>query len=465
MSGLAVAMRDKRLASRPIVTPLSLDDVATLHRGNDMAARIINRPVEDALREGWEFIADGDKGALEAFNARVDELDLTPKVQQAWIAARRDGGSLLMPGIDDGAKDLAEPLNERTIKTFSWVTLLTRREAKVDSVYTDPTSPKYGEPEFYRVGNDAAGRRGAAAVKRVHESRVIRFDGVPTSREVRTSQDGWDDSVLLRPYTALRGFGVSWESVEVVLSEFVLTIFRMKGLAEKVAANATDAIQKRTELLNLQKSILRGMLLDADESFERQTVSVAGLADLLDKFAVRLAAAAEIPATILLGQSPAGMNATGESDVRQYYDRVAGMRNDYLRPRLNRLVTLMLRAKTGPTRGREPANWRIAFPPLWQETAKEKAELRRIQSQTDIAYIDAGVLLPDEVAVNRFGGDEYSPDTVIDRAAREAMTSNAPDPADPELPAASAPNALPAGDARYGAPDGPPTPSKPARGA
>jgi len=32
--------------------------------------------------------------------------------------------------------------------------------------------------------------------------------------------------------------------------------------------------------------------------------------------------AADIPMTRLLGQSPAGMNATGDGDMRNYYDRI-----------------------------------------------------------------------------------------------------------------------------------------------
>ena len=36
------------------------------------------------------------------------------------------------------------------------------------------------------------------------------------------------------------------------------------------------------------------------------------------------AGAADIPVTRLLGQSPAGLSATGESDTRNYYDMIVG---------------------------------------------------------------------------------------------------------------------------------------------
>jgi hypothetical protein len=42
-------------------------------------------------------------------------------------------------------------------------------------------------------------------------------------------------------------------------------------------------------------------------------------------------------------------------------------------------------------------------------------------AETDTIYINAGVVSPDEVAVSRFGGDEYSDETVIDFDERERL--------------------------------------------
>lgn len=47
----------------------------------------------------------------------------------------------------------------------------------------------------------------------------------------------------------------------------------------------------------------------------------------LDRFLQIVSGAADIPAIRLLSQSPAGMNATGESDLRNYYDRLSACRN------------------------------------------------------------------------------------------------------------------------------------------
>ena len=56
------------------------------------------------------------------------------------------------------------------------------------------------------------------------------------------------------------------------------------------------------------------------------------------------ASAADIPVTRLLGQSPAGLSATGDSDTRNYHDMIAARQELDLRPQLERLDALLLRS-------------------------------------------------------------------------------------------------------------------------
>ena len=65
--------------------------------------------------------------------------------------------------------------------------------------------------------------------------------------------------------------------------------------------------------------------------------------------------------TRLLGQSPAGLSATGDSDTRNYYDMIAARQELDLRPQLERLDKLILRSA-----GVDPAALTFEFRPLWQ---------------------------------------------------------------------------------------------------
>jgi phage-related protein (TIGR01555 family) len=85
-----------------------------------------------------------------------------------------------------------------------------------------------------------------------------------------------------------------------------------------------------------------------------------------------------------------------------------------LRPLLERLVTLLLRSRDGPTGGREPKNWSFQFNPLWQLNELQEAERRHKAAVTDQIYLDQGVVHPAEIRRSRFGGDAYTTETALD---------------------------------------------------
>jgi hypothetical protein len=118
--------------------------------------------------------------------------------------------------------------------------------------------------------------------------------------------------------------------------------------------------------------------------------------------------------TLLYGTSPAGLNATGESDIRLWYDNVHGReQNGKLRDPIEYLTELILASAEGPTGGQVTDDWALQFNSLFQQSDEEIATTRRTQADTDRAYIDTGVLTPAEVRESRFGGDAYSLETTL----------------------------------------------------
>lgn len=116
---------------------------------------------------------------------------------------------------------------------------------------------------------------------------------------------------------------------------------------------------------------------------------------------LRLSAAARIPVSLLMGQAPAGLNATGDSDIRFFYDHVKA-EQEAIKPKIERIYRIL--------KNDENAECIIEFPALWQLTDKEQAELRRVEAETDRIYLQEGVLLPEEVAIKRFSKGDFSID-------------------------------------------------------
>lgn len=400
--------------------PVDDQTLEDLYHGDPFAARICKAVPEDALRQGFT-VKTGDAALSSALAARLDDLRAREKALEAWVWARCFGGAALFVGADDGQPPWA-PLDWGRIASVRFLTVLDKRELQADTWVTDPLARRFGEPEVYRVQRAPAGG-GALDTHRVHASRLIRFDGALTSRRRRAQLGGWSESELGRVVEALRQFNAAYAAAGTLLQDSSQGVFKMKDLMSMLAQDKQDLFKTRMEAMDMARSVGRAILVDADgESFERVESGVlGGLPDVVDRFMLLLAGACEIPVTRLMGRAPAGLNATGESDTRGYYDRVQSDRTHMLRPRLEHLVRLLLRAQDGPTRGVEPAGWSVEFPSLWQMSPAEEAQLRNQVATTDVAYITAGVLTPEEVALSRFRAEGWNAETTVDLESRAAI--------------------------------------------
>lgn len=440
-------------------------ELEALYAENDMAARICDALPEDATREGYQISSDG--GDADAAQAHLDDLDPLDKITEAWVWGRVFGWGAVILGADDGARDtaLADPLQVDRVRRFDHLNVVDRRYATPLSWYGDPTQAGYGKPRTYLITPSAlpsgptslrsavgaplsarveAARRIRGTIE-LHESRLIVFGGVRTTIQRRRMNQGFDDPLLQRVHTVLTQFGVAWDSLAHILQDGYQGVYKVKGLIDAIAGTDPDALQTRLSLMDMARSAVRSVIVDADmEEFERQSLQLSGLDKIMELFMLRLAAAAGMPATVLMAQSPAGMNATGESDMQWWYDRVEHARESILRPALRRMAELSFAAGIGSA----PSDWSITFPPLWAPSATEAATMRLQQAQTDQIYYDLGVLTESEIALSRFGVDGWSAETQIDRDAREAMAEDEvaelgePDPEPPPtVPPSTAPPA------------------------
>lgn len=426
LTGLGQISRDKRTATSFSSDVINWQQAQELWRGNDMASKVITKLPKEALRRGFDVRVQGDdaegsKETEEAIEQQLVKLDTSKSLYDALCFERAYGGGAILLGAQDGMlgvpNGLREPLNEAKLQSIDFLTVFPAFELYASAWYSNPLAPKYGMPARYRLMPH--GIVDAAAYNLdIHESRLLIFPGVVVSRQQTQQNQGWGDSVLARVNEVLKDFGATWGGVANLLQDFAQALYKIKGLSQMVAQNQDAKVLQRMQLIDIMRSTIRGVMLDSEEDFKRETTSLAGIPEVLQQFALRMAAAAEMPVSLLLGQAPAGLNATGASDVRFYYDDVASEQTQRLLPRINRLVRLLQLCKKGPTKGVEIPKWSVIFRTLWQMTEQETEQLRLTVAQRDKLYIDTGVLTKEEVAQSRFGGDAWSPETVIDLQAR-----------------------------------------------
>jgi len=374
-------------------------ELAALYNTSAIPRRIVNIVPREMLRQGFAVTCP-DPTAATTVSEKLKSLDALNMVREGFILGRLFGGAVLMIGADDG-RDPTEPLDEGGIRSLKFLQVFDRRRVIPETYYQDPRHPKFGEPCVYRL---SALRTGA--VSYVHESRLIVFRGAYTPAQERLYLVSWDYSVLQAPYSELRQFSMNHKSVEYLMTDASQGVFTMRGLLRMIAENKLEDLQARATLLDMSRSFARAVMLDADqgEKFEKVQTTFAGIKDVLDASAQLLSAASGIPVAVLLGKIEAGLNATAEGPIRLWYDELSCDREQDLQPRLERLVKIVaLSLRLGDRK------FGVRFKPLWQETAKEKAERNKLEAEEAQIWITAEVLTPDEVAVARFSGEEPQP--------------------------------------------------------
>lgn len=419
--------RDKNTSTQ-FVWDARLDDqtIEALYHDDDMAARVCDELPDQMLRQGFSIVVDGDPEMGEQICDALDLLEAREKYVDGMTWGRAYGGSILFVGAIDN-QDSSVPLAEDRIQSIDFLTVIDKREVVPNSWYLNPTEPKFGEVETYRVILTSSSNNVPIITNDViHESRLIRFRGARTSIRQRRQNNGWDHSVLQRLYAVLQMFSMNWQSVAQLMADASQGVFKIKGLIDAIAEGEYGTVMKRLTMTDTMRSSARSVVVDSDgEDFTRIATPFGGIPELIDRTNTRLAAAAGMPVTVLFGDSPAGMNATGESDIRGWYDKVKNQQTHYLRPRLQRLITLLCLSKDGPTGGKIPEKWDIHFPSLWQMSPKEEAEVRYLVAQSDALYVTNQIVTPEEVATTRWTGPEgFSMGMNIDDDAREALMAS-----------------------------------------
>jgi len=432
LTGLGIYGRDRGMSHEPggVVT---LTDAAleALYYGEGIPARIVNLPVDDAMRLGYRHVPpEPDEDAVKRVDEEWKRLGCWGALSRAWKWGRLYGDGAVLLGVDDlGTTE--DQIDLERVRGLRWVLDLDRRDYSPAGWYSDEAEPEYGEPSVYQI-TTTFGQ--TAITRRVHETRMIRFGGADTSRR-RWQEIGYHDySVLQRPYDALRRFDSDWQSASAMMADASVGVLKIPGFLDLIAGGQKDTFSTRMALVNLGLASARIFPIDKEEDFSRIERTFSGVADMLDKTTLYLSACIGWPVTVLFGRSPSGMDATGESDQENWRALVRSEQTDCLIPAAERLQSVVVASL-----GIDPTGWTIELPPLKDESPTDRATRRKLIADTDAVYVQQGVFTADEIALSRVQDGEWTDDPPImdedARAAREAqieadydrMTTGVPD--------------------------------------
>lgn len=402
-------------------------ELAQIYDGDWLARKIVQLLPSFALRRGFEIEDATDSAAiLTKFNALNSSIRNPDGVlKDGLFKGRLLAGAAIIVGLDSDPKTPAEP-GQGDVR---WLDVVRRDQLRLDLRNEDANSPRFHEAELYGI----VGQHPRAGLS-IHASRVILCEGIPQEDLLFLSRsDGYPFpwlSVLQPVLRELSNFNLSWSAISHLLQEASMGVMTMNGLIEMLSSEDSAEIDARLSQISQSKSVARTVFLDAQngETFTRAEVGFTGIAAVIAQVLQVISAAADAPATLVFGTSPAGMNATGESDLTNWYDRVCAYQESTVKPKIERLLSFVAgRALT------------IKFPSPWEPTETEAATTRLAQAQADQIYYTIGAVTGAETAISRSKDGTLGIDVEI--AAKQALLAvQAKELLDPTPPVAPAPS-------------------------
>lgn len=380
------------------IIPLSDQELSALFSGSAFAAKCVDVVPREALRRGFELQDDDKERAKKRVDWLESRFDLTNVLLRSWIFARLYGGAKTWVGYAGGGlQNTPAPINA----PITFLKDVDRRWLVPFKFYTD--GPRIGEVETYNL---FATEGRTTVLGEIHETRLIHWPGAMTERMAKISLNTWDYSFLQKPYEALRANGNIWKSIELLVNDANQAVYKIKNFFQMLAGKEGDALKTRVAAMDLVRSVARAIILDADgEDFTRQSTTFSGLADLDQQALKRLAAESDIPVMFLLGDSPTGLNATGDPTIRMFLSKVSSERTQVAEPRMIKLITQLLQSPECPAPLQAGETVSLCWPEMWMPTALEQAQIDKLRAETAQIVVNAEIVLPEEAAVSLYGGD------------------------------------------------------------
>lgn len=361
LGGMGDPTRDKRAGLYYTMGIVDDYQLMSAYSTSWMARKIVNIPARDAVRSWRNWQAEQDQ--IEKIEATENRLMLRQKIEEARIKARLFGGAAIYIGTAD--QDISKPFEPEKVGAdgIKYLTVMSRVRLQAGELDNDPTSETFDKPKVYRINE-----------RDIHPSRLVIFNGLPVVESFYTMgvAQGWGNSILVPVLGAVKDAEATYGNVASLVFEANVDVMGLPDMLDQLNnPEYVSRMQTRMMLAAANKGINRSILMDATETFERKQISFGSLPDVISAMVQAVCGAADIPATRFMGMSPAGMSATGESDLRNYYDGVNSDQTLIITPSMNRLDEALIVSSLGS----RPADVWYDWAPLWQISDKEKAEI------------------------------------------------------------------------------------------
>jgi hypothetical protein len=383
--------RDARTSYTYGFRALTQQEIAAAYSGSGLLRKICQIPALDMVRE-WRTWNGLDADQVARVYETEKRLGLVNLVRQAEVLRALGGGALIM-GLPGDPMQPA-PANSK----LAFVHVVSRWHLTFDRLQDDATKPGYGEPEMWTL-NSTEGQ------KRIHPSRVIPFRADRTASlampAISTADAFWGESTVAQVLDAVKDSDAARAAFAALLHKAKTMRIGIPKLYEYVANGDEAKVFDRLAILATAESMHNAVVFDAGddegkggEQITDAEYNFAGAKDMLYAYGEFVAAISDIPATRLLGRAPEGMNASGDSQQRDWNKAIRARQTLDLAPCFDRLDPHLLAAA-----GASVASANATWDPLDTPSEKENADRFKVQMEAAEKLANLAAI-PDE-AFNR----------------------------------------------------------------
>lgn len=346
----------------------------SLYRNSWICNKIVNIIPEDMMKNGWSITAELKPEDADRISKLERRTLVKEKILECLYWGRLYGGAGAIMIIDGHEDKLEEPLGYDDImpNSFCGLMVVDRWSGIYPSLelITDHRDPELGMPKYYEVKDNATQR----LISKVHHSRVLRFTGKKLPFWEEVAEINWGSSIMEHVYEELvKRDSTSWNIASLVFQANLL-VDRVDGMDQLLAATDPEVQRNFYNVKSAQNQMRSNngmMIIGKDEEISAINYTFSGLHEISESQMTDISGAADIPVTRLFGRSPAGMNATGESDLQNYYDMVAQQQETKLKPKLNKLMPVLFMSEFGYI----PDDLDTKFNPIATPTEDKVAEI------------------------------------------------------------------------------------------
>lgn len=346
---------------------------------------------DEMTRKFFELVSTSDEDESEAvatLSKALEHFEVEEVFNRAAANTGYFGGCLVFMDFGNNSpEELQTPLALNSIKiapgSFKGLKLVEPINISPGQYNaSNPLSKNYFEPEYWYILG-----------QRVHASRFLKFINNEPPLLFKPAYNFFGIPMVQIALDYIADFTGCRNSAARLLRKFSLTVFKTAMDSVLYGDDASD-LDKRLAFFARYRDNDGVMMVDQEtEDIVQINTPLSGVDVIVRQALELLAAIWRIPAVKLLGISPGGFNATGESDIRGFYDFVASQQKKVFGKPLKTLLTVLQLSELGSiSQGIKPE-----FISLWEMTEREQADIQKLKADTNAVYLDRQVVSQEEV--------------------------------------------------------------------